>query len=119
VMGEDAAHRSARAGLHTGVFLNGPNDRAISRLAIPARSLRREIFAASRQIWRPFPGPYKREQTALRPCKTQSPASACASAADLSQAWCVFVRFWFWAWCEYLNGPGWAQVPIRSMLCTQ
>jgi len=116
---QDYTHPPAPAGLHDETSFESPFDSGISRLAILARSSRREIFAAARQIWRLFPGPYIREQTAPRPCKTQSPASACASAADLSQAWYVFVRFLFWAWCEYLNGDSHAQVPIRSMLCTQ
>ena len=112
------AHTPAPAGSHGETFFESPFDCGISRLAILARSSRRETFAAARQIWLPFRGPYKREQTVPRPCKTQSPASACACAADLSQAWCVFVRFLFWAWSEYLNGDSRAQVPIQLMLCT-
>ena len=112
---EGRAHTPIELGLPGEASFEGPQDSGISRLAIPARSLRRETFAAAPQIWRPFPGPYTREQTAPRPCKTQSPASACACAADLSQASCVFVRFLFWAWFEYLNDDSYAQVPIRSI----
>jgi hypothetical protein len=119
VVDEDLTHTAAPSGLPGQASFESPWESGISRLAIPARSSRRETSVAARQIWRPFPGRYTRAQTAPRPCKTQSPASACVSAADLSQAWCVFVRFSFWAWFEYLSGDSCAQVLIRSILCTQ
>ena len=92
-MDGDFSDTTTPSGLPGQASIESPQDGAISRLATPARSLRQETFAASQQIWMLSPCPCIRVQTVPRPCKTQSPASACAFAADLSQAWCVFVRF--------------------------